>query len=372
MKVLVISQHIFPIQTPRAHRTTELIKELARIGHEVTVYAVLGKYNYSGFEKEYSISVKNIPIRYQKHPYNSDGDGKRTLIDKIMGKMLGKTFEFPNIEFMYRVPEIIQKEEKSDVLITIADPHQIHWGAAKERQKGSVKFPKVWIADCGDPFMNNGKSTRHQSKFARFEKLFGKYCDYITVPVEEAKNGYYPEFRDKIRVIPQGFQFDLPLKSSEPTNEIVTFAYAGTFYKDIRNPEKFLDILAAHKGNFKFVIYTLFTELITPFKEKLGSRLEIRTPLKREELIEELKQMDFLVNIENVNSPTQIPSKLIDYAISGRPILSVNPVQPDKSMIEQFLNRDYSNQLIVPNIEQYRISNVTDKFIELFESIDPE
>ncbi|NCC88209.1 MAG: hypothetical protein EOM05_10180 [Clostridia bacterium] len=27
MKILIISQHIFPMQTPRAHRTTELVKE---------------------------------------------------------------------------------------------------------------------------------------------------------------------------------------------------------------------------------------------------------------------------------------------------------------------------------------------------------
>jgi len=187
------------------------------------------------------------------------------------------------------------------------------------------------------------------------------------VPVEEAKEGYYKEFRNKIKVIPQGFQFELPSQHGKPANEIVTFAYAGTFYKDIRNPEKFLDILAAHEGNFKFVIYTLFTELISPYTEILGDRLEIRNPLKRDKLIEELKTMDFLVNIENVNSPTQIPSKLIDYAISGRPILSVNPVQPDKKMIEQFLNKDFSGELVVKNIGQYQISNVADKFIELFE-----
>ena len=53
MKILIISQHIFPIQTPRAIRTTELVKELTRQGHKVIVYAVLGKYNYSGFEKEF-------------------------------------------------------------------------------------------------------------------------------------------------------------------------------------------------------------------------------------------------------------------------------------------------------------------------------
>ena len=64
MKILVLSQHIFPMQTPRAHRTTELIKELALQGHNVTVYAVLGKYNYTEFEKQTKIKVKTILVSY--------------------------------------------------------------------------------------------------------------------------------------------------------------------------------------------------------------------------------------------------------------------------------------------------------------------
>jgi hypothetical protein len=366
MKVLVISQHLFPIQTPRANRTTELVKEFSRKGHEVTLYAVLGEYDYSSFEKEFNLKVKNIKIHFQKHPYNSDGDGKRTLIDKILGRLLSRAFEFPNIEFKFKVPQIIQKEKDSEVLITIADPHQIHWGAARERKKNPKQFPKVWIADCGDPFMSNGKSMHHYSYFDRFERLFCEQCDLITVPLDEAKKGYYPEYRNKIKVIPQGFEFDTNTTIKAPINEVVTFAYAGTFYKDIRNPSKFLDLLASRSENFKFIVYTLFTELILPYKEVLGSRLEIRKPLKRNDLIEELKTMDFLVNIENVNSPTQIPSKLIDYAITNRPILSIDPTQPDKNKINSFLERNYTERFLVDNIEQYHISQVVDKFIALF------
>ncbi|MBQ1654853.1 MAG: hypothetical protein II060_13815, partial [Bacteroidales bacterium] len=73
MKILVITQHIFPIQTPRSIRSTELIKELARRGHDVTVYAVLGKYDYSSFEKETGIKVKGIPIHWEVLPTSSDG-----------------------------------------------------------------------------------------------------------------------------------------------------------------------------------------------------------------------------------------------------------------------------------------------------------
>jgi hypothetical protein len=93
----------------------------------------------------------------------------------------------------------------------------------------------------------------------------------------------------------------------------------------------------------------------------------LRQPLIREELIEELKKKDFLVNIENINSPAQKPSKLIDYAISGRPILSVNPENPDHRIIEQFLQGKYENRYIVDNIDQYHISRIAQQFIHISE-----
>ena len=194
MKILVISQHLFPMQTPRAHRTSELVKELGKRGHEVTLYAVLGKYDYSSFEKKYGVKVKNLALRWMVHPYNSDNDKRRTLVDKVLGKLF-RRFEFPNIEFKHRVPEILRKDHDYDALITIADPHQIHWGVASLRKKSAHLVPPIWIADCGDPFMLNG-GANHLSFFEKYERKFSEQCDFITVPVEEAKQGYYSEYRE--------------------------------------------------------------------------------------------------------------------------------------------------------------------------------
>ena len=53
--ILIISQHIFPKQTPRAHRTTELAIEFSRQGYDVTVYAILGSYKYDDFARKYML-----------------------------------------------------------------------------------------------------------------------------------------------------------------------------------------------------------------------------------------------------------------------------------------------------------------------------
>ncbi len=367
MRILILSQHIVPMQTPRANRTTELMKEFARQGHEVTVYAVLGKHDYSDFSKQFpSIKLKNISLKWMYHPYNSDGDGKRYFIDKALGKLLGKRYLFPNFEFHNRVQEILKKDHEYDAVISIADPHQIHWGVAYYRKQNPNQFPKTWIADCGDPFMNNSTTNIYPQKFAKYEHLFCQQADFITVPEPEAANGYYEEYRSKIRIIPQGFDFDETRKPIEPNNPIPTFAYAGTFYEDIRNPKKFMKLLCTIDKPFKFIIFSNHTVLIDSFKEKLGDKLEIRKGIRREELLLELEKMDFLVNLANVNRPNQIPSKLIDYAITGRPILNIEPSNPLEDEFISFLSGKFDSVIKVNNLERYKIKNVVQEFLKLY------
>ncbi len=365
MKILVVTQHIFPIQTPRSIRSTELVKELARRGHELTVYAVLGKYDYSSFEKEYNVKVRNIPIRWELSPTNSDGIVHRTFVDRVLGRLLHR-FEFPLFEFYHRIPDIIKSETHFDAVISIAVPHQIHWGCANAKRKYPDKFPSRWIADCGDPFMKNGATTEHLPKYEKYERMFCEECEYITVPIENAKGAYYPEYRDKIMVIPQGFDFDLnAVGQNVVENEVPSFAFAGMFYPDIRNPKLFLDYLCGVDRDFRFYVYTRYDNLLAEYREKLGEKLVVCKPIPRNELIGVMSGMDFLVNIMNVNSPNQLPSKLIDYGIAGRPILDVNPTAPNTSQIDRFLEGNYEGSLKIENLEQYHISNVGEKFLQL-------
>lgn len=353
------------MQTPRAHRTTELIKEFSRRGHNVTVFSVLGNYNYSSFLKEFNIDLHPIKLNYQIRPFNSDGFQKRNIIDKVLGKLLGKLFEFPEIEFMMQVQEIFRKKKNYDLLISIADPHHIHWGCAKAKKRYPEKFPKVWIADCGDPFMENGKTKDHYRYYSKYEKEFCSLCDYITVPVKQAKLAYYKDFHHKIKVVPQGFKFKPNHKASNPSNDVVTFLFAGTFVPRIRNPQLFFEHLCSTPIQFKFYIFTPYTNLIDKYIDSLKDKIEVRDFIPRNDLMSFINKMDFVINFENSNAESQLPSKLIDYAISKKPILSVNCDSKDFQKTDEFLNRNYSKQLTIKNVEKYHIENVVDQFLSL-------
>lgn len=370
-KIVLISALFPPVNSARTNRTAELAKELARQGHDVTVYAALGKHDYSSFEKKNKLKVRSLGKMFF-YPNNSDGKIKRRsifkrIINRVLLILFRRTLEYPNMELSVKVARIIKKEKNIDSLITIAPPFPIHWGAAYAKKYFKSNNIKIWIADCGDPYMGN-KFFKYPFYFKYVEKWFCRKTDYITIPIKEAKEGYYKEFHDKIKVIPQGFNFDeVEIPLMQKNNDVITFIYAGVFYEGIRDPRPFLDYLSDLDKDFKFLIYTKTKDIINEYKTKLGSKLEINDYIPRLELLKIMSQADFLINFEN-QTDIQSPSKLIDYALSKRPILSISPYNLDHMKIEQFLNGDYSNKLVIDDIEQYNIRNVASSFLKLIDS----
>jgi len=96
----------------------------------------------------------------------------------------------------------------------------------------------------------------------------------------------------------------------------------------------------------------------------LGKKLEVRCYIPRNELLEVLGKMDFLINFEE-ESKVQKSSKLIDYALVQRPILSMKPFDIDKIVLKEFLIGNYEKQREIDDIEQYNIKNVASDFIDL-------
>ena len=372
MKIVVVTQNCFPYISPRSNRATELAKEFVRQGHDVTLYALLGDVDYFDFCENTGVKVKNLG----KSKYGLLDNGNRRNNNpfyKLVSRYLGNYFDFPKIELMPLTSKALGNEGRIDMLVTIAHPHTIHWGAAKYIKKHRDKVG-YWIADCGDPYMLN-PGTNYPRYFEYVEKYWCKLCDSITIPIEEAKKAYYPEFADKIEIIPQGFDFENNKLADYKPNDVPTFAFAGLFYKDLRDPVKFLEYLTTVKSGFRFIIYTKDTPYnrgtfsLDKYQAKLGEKLVIRNFIPREQLLFELSGYDFVVNIRN-KSTVQQPSKLIDYALAKRPILEITSDFNEDSVLEDFLVGNYERQTIVPDIERYNIRNVVGNMLSLVKPHD--
>lgn len=365
-KVVIIAYLIYPQNSPRSNRATELAKEFGRQDYDVTLYGVLGNYDYTDFETKYNVKVKDLG----KHLFckdTSDGINQRaSFISKVVARTIGRFIYYPHIYLSKLVDNALRHEKDIDLLISIAYPFPIHWGVAQFKSNYPDKMKHTtWIADCGDPFMGNPFS-KHPFYFKNIEKWFCEKTDYLTVPIEEAKEAYYPEFRHKIEVIPQGFNMDeFKAEGLYKRNEVPTFIYAGVFYQNIRDPQAFLDYLVKKEIDFKFIVYTKSKALIEPYKDLLGNKLEIKDYVPRIQLLEEMSKADFLLNIEN-NTNKQSPSKLIDYALTKRPILNINSNEfLNEKLVDDFLSENYSGSMKIVNIEQYDIKNILAQFVSL-------
>lgn len=363
MRILIVTRSFFPENSPRAYRATELCKEFARQGHEVVVFTLKKPKIHNDFEREFNVKIRDLgSLKFRSPDFGNSRIG--FFLTRAVFRFLSLSIEYPDIELVYKVKKALKGVKGYDLLVSIAVPYPIHWGVAWARTSKN-RIAKIWVADCGDPYMGERTdSFRKWFYFSFIEKWFMHKTDFISIPVETAKIGYYPEFHKKIKIIPQGFRFD---SEQDPVNyvanEIPTFAYAGGFIPGIRDPRPFLDYLLNISINFRFIIYTSASALLDLYKEKLNGKLVVMNYIPREALLEVLSKMDFLVNFDN-NTSVQVPSKLIDYALAGRPILNVrSPLDP--VLIDQFLEGDYSGMHVVDNIQSYNIQNVAKQFLEL-------
>lgn len=360
MKVLIISQNTYPLQGPRAFRTQELSEELARQGHDVTLYTVHGDIDYTEYEKATGVKMRDMKPRLPLTA--NDGVNRIKLKDRLLIRLLGRWLQYPFCELHFKVDSILQKEKDVDLLITIAYPHTIHSGAARSKKKHPDSFPRIWIADCGDPFFLNPfiNAPKYMEKY---ERSWCEAVDYIAVPTEGSMDGYFPEYRDKIRVIPQGFDFSKTPIAQYVKNEIPTFVFCGSVYPGKRDVRSFMDYLLTIKTSYRFKLL-MHSPLEEKYEIESHHQIEFVTGKTRKDVIMECSKADFLINVINPNS-AQTPSKLIDYGISKRPVLDISNDFSEQRQFEEFCNGDYRSRHLIPNLDQYRIENVAHQFIQL-------
>ena len=357
-RILIVTRLFHPDITPRAFRAYELAKEFSRQGHDITVLTTKREFDYSYIEQRFGFCVQAI---VKSEPDQIQGDGLKRIIRFILQWL----FLYPSVLLTGSFRRSLKHEAGYDLLISIAHPFPVHFGVALAR-KNNKALCKTWVADCGNPLVGN-RTARLPAPFYLhwLARWFCKKPDYISVPMDEAITAYPLECQNKIRVIPQGFDFsEINPNYEKCFNAVPTFAYAGMLGAGTHNPRDLLNFLSQLELDFKFIIYTKNYSLVEPYQKMLGKKLEIRPYIPRNELLGVLGKMDFLINYE-AKSKFQKSSKLIDYALVQRPILSMKPFDIDKIALKEFLIGNYEKQLKVDDIEQYNIKNVVSNFIKL-------
>jgi len=361
--ILLVSNAFYPENSPRSHRATELAKELVRQGHTVKVITH-NREDVKGFCDSHGIVFKDLGKLTWPVP-RIKGTGLIRLFWRVITRFSNLLLEYPMVQLVSLVKKGLKNEKGYDLLISIAVPYPIHWGVAAAIGKVNT-IAKVWVADCGDPYMGQENDTfTPPFYFGWVEKWFCKKADYVTVPTTASFKGYYKEFHSKIKVIPQGFKFEEleVYKGKKDTNKVL-FGYGGMFIPERRDPSEFLAFLNSldESYQFEFHIYTKTPSLVHKYIAASKRRIQLKGVVKRKELLYEMSKMDFVVNFENVGT-AQTPSKLIDYAMIQKPILAIKYQELHQKTVLEFLNKNYSNAITIKNLDQYKIENVANQFL---------
>jgi hypothetical protein len=256
------------------------------------------------------------------------------------------------------------ERERYDAIISVSLPFTGHLiGLWLKKRYYSIP----WIVDTGDPFCFMDITAVNNHAFYsklnyRIERKVFKEADQVSVTTPETALRYrklFPESSHKISVTPP--LLDHRFNRIEKKNQIfddskINLSYTGSFYKRIREPDTILFLfehLFREKPNLKTILRLHFIGSVDGFRHSFEGSKELiglynlYGPQPREVVSKILEESDVLINLGNTTS-YQLPSKVVEYAGSGKPILNICSSERDSSL--QFLNGyDLSMNVIIKN-----------------------
>ncbi len=206
-----------------------------------------------------------------------------------------------------------------------------------------LRYPMLkWIMDVGDPFspfdifqLNN--HFFYKKKNFRVERKAVRLAASVVHSNKGALrlyNKYFPESSSKMVVIPPLYEEPGALEHDVTPFEKgrIHIGYFGSFYFNIRPPDALLKlfsqlIIEMPKLKNKISLH-LFGNIEPPFFKKirqydeLNNIIVLHGTVHKTEAGWRMQECDFLVNLGN-KTDSQLPSKSVDYMMSGKPILNV-------------------------------------------------
>lgn len=244
--------------------------------------------------------------------------------------------------------------EDYSTVISVSDPFSSHLAGRKVKSH----YPQVnWLVDIGDPFCfrddiptNNFRLYKNLNVKIEHEIFNEANCISVTCqPTADKYAELFPVFKNKMEVIP-------PLLSITPGQEkggsffpasrSLRILYIGTLYRSIRSPEfllKLFAILNQHNPDKALELHFVGSinkcdDLFEQYRSMIGNQIFLHGQVDRESAMQAMEEADLLVNIGNSNR-YQLPSKIVEYASLGKPILNLTTIDDDSSQI--FL-KDYA------------------------------
>jgi glycosyltransferase involved in cell wall biosynthesis len=379
-KLLVCAYYFPPIGTPRSYRWRAFVKHLSSKGWKVDVLTIYSFPNHPNYDPKLLEDMPNEVRIYRTYPgimhhFSSLLLSKttnnqqfvsfdtRASFKQTVGKLLFKTFEkglrniFIPDEAIGWLPLALIKgkklinENSYDLIISSGFPFTCHIvGFFLKRFSGG----KPWIADYGDPWVNNPSFSLpnwRSSIDKKIESRLLKTVNRVIVTTDKTKEHYlslYPFIKpEDIKVVTQGFSRGAFNEASAEITDKFRITYTGIFYKD-REPVIFFDAINRVKEIWKdlevIIAGNLSNDEYKRYAENNGLSKIVRfigfVPQKKALSLQ--KGASLLLLIGN-RGGIQVPGKIYEYIAAKRPILLIKIDEYDiTSMVVERLKRGIS------------------------------
>lgn len=370
MRILIVSHSYRPHLSPRALRWSAIAEYWVRQGHDVDVIAAW----FPGMTREETVDGVQVwrvggslSERLRNRLQETDRSNKRSIKNKmsaggslraglrhllrIVHDQTWRKMYWPDCSCLWYFSAVrkglaLVPQQHYDVLISSSHPFTGHLiGLQIKKQFDSIP----WIVDVGDPFCferivpTNNLLFYNRLNYIAEKKVFAA-ADAISVTNDVTGEIYaelFPNSAARIRVIPPLLRSNVESASSDrlfPQDGILRLSFIGRLHEKIRAPDCLLStfqrLLKTEIGErlqlHFFGPLNRCEHFFSPYESLIGKQLFLHGPVSHETARQVMVETDFLVNLGNWTT-YQLPSKVVEYANSGKPILNFANISEDSS-----------------------------------------
>lgn len=350
MNIFAILYVYPPLQTPATMCYVKLLEGLRKNGSKVTVLTVNpDSFYFPGGGTVDPDLVNLLPDGIVNHAvWSWEGNPvvRRLQENDLSHRLLHRFFEPRKVEWTYPAKRLLDQLDFSgfDLILSCSQPHCNHLlGSYLKRRTG-----KPWLAYFSDPWTDNVYANFRSEKILDYNRrLEGEVirdADSVMFTTEEMKNlvmkKYPAEWAGKCGSLPHSFVpewYELEKAPLEVKKAELTLIHTGHFYGP-RTPLPLLDALTRLNvkrplaGRLEVRLYgTMEKQYRDYIDANLADVVTVRAPIPYLQSLAAMRQADYLLLVDaplaGKTESVFLPSKLVDYLGSGRPIIGITPRQ---------------------------------------------